>query len=197
MARLSSDSPKSQSTRASTQVRTRKATTAAYSPNRRSDVVRAWQKLLRLRSPMLYLDERFRFPASPSVPTLHFGLGFTEENIFHCARKHQLLESPYDEEQDDPEQENCRIFVVLMQVKTYLERKLKRELFMQPAISPGYLGVFSLYSNFTREKLYRPMKEGEILATLRRELDVRKPAEWYWDGDHGLGYVCKYAEFNP
>ena len=143
-----------------------------------SSISQACQKPASDGSPVLYLEGRLAYPESASEPILHFGFGYTKENILYCARKRQLLAPEYYEEQDDEEKEDCRLFIIMMQVKQYLERKLKIHLEIPLAINPGYMGVFSLYSNHTRHRRYRPKREGEILNTLRRELDVRRQAIW-------------------
>ena len=67
-----------------------------------------------------------------------------------------------------------------------------------------------------RDRLRMPKREGEILNSLRRELDVRRQqAAWYWDTEHGVGYVsnsisvgatgsnfeysyvCQFPDYNP
>lgn len=152
-------------------------------------MVQEWQQLVAVRSPMLCLDERFRYPTSPSDPILHFGLAYSAENIIYCALKRQLLPPKYKEERASVDGEGTRLFIALMNVKKYLEEKLKIQLFLCPTINPGYLGTFALYSNHTRHRLQRPKKE-RVLNFIRRELDIRKQqAAWYWNANHGLEYV--------
>ena len=102
-----------------------------------------------------------------------------------------------------------------MDVKEYLERTLATPLSMLPTTAPGYIGIFVLYSNHSRDIFYQPKKEGKILNTIRRHLnDTRQQAAWYWDSSrHGIGcvffvvdsiagadhtasYVSEYPEYN-
>ncbi|VDC01912.1 unnamed protein product [Peniophora sp. CBMAI 1063] len=158
----------------------------------------ACRKLAKVRKPMLYLDERFRHPSSPSVPTLHFGLGYTAKGIIHCVKKRHLLPPVPKDQPLTQEQAAHRFSRAVFYVISYLEQKLQTPLFMRSSTSPDYIGLFCLYSNHTRRAYHQPEKEREILNFIRRELDVRKQqAAWYWDSSrHGLDYVCEYDEYN-
>ncbi|KZV76971.1 hypothetical protein PENSPDRAFT_277227 [Peniophora sp. CONT] len=187
MARMSSEMSNSPSSQAgsTTCIRPRKTSATPYRE--------AWRKLAKVRKPMPTLDERFRYPASTSVPTLHYGLGYTKKSILYCAQKLQLL-PPQPLELLSTEKEARRFAMAVTDVKEYLENKLDIMLFFHSSITPGYLGVISLHSNYTGRMLYRPKKEKEILNFIRRELNVRKQqAAWHWDSQHGLAYVCVFV----
>ncbi|VDC01908.1 unnamed protein product [Peniophora sp. CBMAI 1063] len=157
-----------------------------------------WERYHEVRKPMLYLDERFRYPSSPSVPTLHFGLGYTIKGILHCAQKRNLMPPPPPVQPLTKKQESHRLMNAVFNVFEYLEEKLETPLFMCASASPNYVGVISLYSNHTRDSFYQPEREREMLNFIRRELNDRKQqAAWYWDSNrHGPDYVCEYTEYN-
>ncbi|KZV76972.1 hypothetical protein PENSPDRAFT_645723 [Peniophora sp. CONT] len=196
MGRLNSSavsSPSPQSTVGSTKAthQPRKATVSEY--------VTLWQKLAAKRPPQSFLDERFRKPkANPSCPTLHFGLGFSADNVEYCAHQHQLLPPGKEEEIDDPNAIGHRMSIGVMAVKHHLEVKLGVRLFFEIPFGTENLGVYALYTNYTRRRLRRPKTENSILVAMRQELnlDPKQMAKWYWDDKHGVGYRCQYPEFN-
>ncbi|KZV71042.1 hypothetical protein PENSPDRAFT_684911 [Peniophora sp. CONT] len=148
---------------------------------------------------MSLLDERFRVTKpDPALPTLHYGIPFTADNIWYCVRQRQLLTQMESGSNDDTTVEGHTMSAAIMAVKRYLQRTLRVRIFVEIPFGTYNLGMFALYTNHTRLRHRRLNKEKAVLVSMRQELNIdqNQTAKWYWDIDHGLSYECNFPEFN-